>query len=342
MLCSLSQRFLSSHWVSNQYRQIFGHSPFSGQLQKSAHKWNIWPIQGQSCVARPVKIDGCQAKMDGPSKWTVLWSGRIYIPKMDIFFILNFLNNSLRIAHFHGVVPLEGLLLWGPSTLTHFLKFYFSYTIEIISPKWRAFAGQMNHIYYAIGCILSSPLSYLYRDWQTFTYSVVGKYRCSTGIVLSVVLYLYMCSKSKIKQFTHHFCCFGFSFQNLPDGYFWRSVRLKLRLLLRNWSANQNFKKLTKAFLKKWKKLNEQNLKPKIWQIHKELILTPLSTSSNHLYFNILNKGVKISNSNYDFNGFNCNSTKNWESDFWCQRYFCLSSNENGDSCRIRYATVKF
>ena len=52
----------------------------------------------------------------------------------------------------------------------------FSYTIEIISPKWRAFAGQMNHIYYAIGCILSSPLSYLYRDWQTFSYSVTGKY----------------------------------------------------------------------------------------------------------------------------------------------------------------------
>ena len=56
----------------------------------------------------------------------------------------------------------------------------FSYTIEIISPKWRAFAGQMNHIYYAIGCILSSPLSYLYRDWQTFSYSVTGEYQCST------------------------------------------------------------------------------------------------------------------------------------------------------------------
>ena len=61
----------------------------------------------------------------------------------------------------------------------HFPQFFFSYTIEIISPKWRAFAGQMNHIYYAIGCILSSPLSYLYRDWQTFTYSVVGEYWCS-------------------------------------------------------------------------------------------------------------------------------------------------------------------
>ena len=38
MLCSLSQRFLSSHWVSNQYHLISGPLPFSGPLQKFAHK----------------------------------------------------------------------------------------------------------------------------------------------------------------------------------------------------------------------------------------------------------------------------------------------------------------
>jgi len=76
----------------------------------------------------------------------------------------------------------------------------------------------------------------------------------------------------------------------------------------------------------------------KVWEFMQNFSAT---LTLNHLYFYILTKGVKISNSNNDFNGFNCNSTKNWESDFWCQRYFCLSSNENGDSCRIRYATVK-
>merc|ERR1712168_292374 len=67
-------------------------------------------------------------------------------------------------------------IFWTIAKICSQVKYlaYSSYTIEIISPKWRAFAGQMNHIYYAIGCILSSPLSYLYRDWQTFTYSVVA------------------------------------------------------------------------------------------------------------------------------------------------------------------------
>ena len=141
----------------------------------------------------------------------------------------------------------------------------------------------MNHIYYAIGCILSSPLSYLYRDWQTFTYSVVGKYWCSSDCILTVpVWYTVWLWKTKIKQFTPHFCCSGFSFRNLPDGYSWKSVRLKPRLLWKNLLVNQNFKKLTKAFLKKWKKLNEQNLKLKIWQIHKEWILTPLRRMSSY------------------------------------------------------------
>ena len=78
-------------------------------------------------------------------------------------------NNSL----FNRVRP--STLHFRISLTKKFIKIFSSYTIEIISPKWRAFAGQMNHIYYAIGCILSSPLSYLYRDWQTFSYSVVGK-----------------------------------------------------------------------------------------------------------------------------------------------------------------------
>ena len=45
--------------------------------------------------------------------------------------------------------------------------------MEIIGPKWRAFAGQMNHIYYSLGCVCASILSFYFRDWAGFTYSVV-------------------------------------------------------------------------------------------------------------------------------------------------------------------------
>ena len=52
------------------------------------------------------------------------------------------------------------------------INFNPSYTMEIIGPKWRAFAGQMNHIYYSLGCVAASILSFYFRDWQNFTYSV--------------------------------------------------------------------------------------------------------------------------------------------------------------------------
>jgi len=46
--------------------------------------------------------------------------------------------------------------------------------MEIVGPKWRAFAGQMNHIYYSLGCISASVLSYYFRDWARFTYAVIA------------------------------------------------------------------------------------------------------------------------------------------------------------------------
>ena len=66
MSCSSSLRFPSSHWASNQFRQIFGHLPFSGPLRKFAHKLNIWHIQGQSHVLDH-KLKS-EVKMDGPIK----------------------------------------------------------------------------------------------------------------------------------------------------------------------------------------------------------------------------------------------------------------------------------
>ena len=45
--------------------------------------------------------------------------------------------------------------------------------MEIIGPKWRAFAGQMNHIYYSFGCISASIISYYFRSWSSFTYVVI-------------------------------------------------------------------------------------------------------------------------------------------------------------------------
>lgn len=45
--------------------------------------------------------------------------------------------------------------------------------MEIVGPKWRAFAGQMNHIYYSMGCISASILSYYFRDWIAFTFAAV-------------------------------------------------------------------------------------------------------------------------------------------------------------------------
>lgn len=51
---------------------------------------------------------------------------------------------------------------------------YSSYTMEIVGPDWRAFAGQMNHIYYSLGTIAASVLSYFFRDWINFTYAVIA------------------------------------------------------------------------------------------------------------------------------------------------------------------------
>jgi hypothetical protein len=46
--------------------------------------------------------------------------------------------------------------------------------MEIVGPDWRAFAGQMNHIYYSLGTIAASVLSYFFRDWINFTYAVIA------------------------------------------------------------------------------------------------------------------------------------------------------------------------
>lgn len=67
----------------------------------------------------------------------------------------------------------------------------------------------------------------------------------------------------------------------------------------------------------------------------------PLLTYFINRNFYVLNKGVNIKISDNDFNGFHCNPAENWKSDFWCQRYFCLSTNENGNFGSFRYEIVK-
>ena len=46
--------------------------------------------------------------------------------------------------------------------------------MEVIGPDWRGFTGQMNHVYYSIGTIIASVLSYFFRSWRIYTYAVLA------------------------------------------------------------------------------------------------------------------------------------------------------------------------
>ena len=62
-------------------------------------------------------------------------------------------------------------------TFGHFqIKYlaYSSYAVEVIGPDWRGFTGQMNHVYYSIGTIIASVLSYFFRSWRIYTYAVLA------------------------------------------------------------------------------------------------------------------------------------------------------------------------
>ncbi|CAG5087686.1 Oidioi.mRNA.OKI2018_I69.PAR.g11606.t1.cds [Oikopleura dioica] len=68
------------------------------------------------------------------------------------------------------------MIFWTLTKILSQVKYlaYSSFTLEIVSPSWRAFAGQMNHIYYALGCITASVFSYYFRDWRSFTFATTA------------------------------------------------------------------------------------------------------------------------------------------------------------------------
>ncbi|CBY31831.1 unnamed protein product [Oikopleura dioica] len=68
------------------------------------------------------------------------------------------------------------MIFWTLTKVLSQVKYlaYSSFTLEIVSPSWRAFAGQMNHIYYALGCISASVVSYYFRDWRNFTFATTA------------------------------------------------------------------------------------------------------------------------------------------------------------------------
>ena len=68
------------------------------------------------------------------------------------------------------------LLFWTLAKIGSQMKYlaYASYAVEVVGPDWRGFTGQMNHVYYSIGTIVASVLSYFFRSWRHYTYAVLG------------------------------------------------------------------------------------------------------------------------------------------------------------------------
>ena len=56
----------------------------------------------------------------------------------------------------------------------------------MIGPDWRGFTGQMNHVYYSIGTIIASVLSYFFRSWRIYTYAVLAIH-CPLLVAVTVI-----------------------------------------------------------------------------------------------------------------------------------------------------------